>query len=271
MLARLSRLLTVGVLAGVLAVGSSLTAQEPTLSKEQMRQFLLTAEIVDSAPIGTGVTRPWRLTLSDGTITHAAAFQSVDERDMHQRLGRRVELMFVDSYHYNIAAFGLAELLGLDDMMPVTVERRWNGKRGALSWWLGETWDDSRRLKERVFPPDSQAWSEQWHRMAVFAELVYDTDRNQGNILYTEGWKLWMIDFSRAFRIWGELRRPERITRCDRQLLERLRQLTEEDVERQIGQHLTAGEISALMERRDKLVAHVEQLIAQKGEHIVLY
>ena len=38
------------------------------------------------------------------------------------------------------AAFGLAELLGLDDMMPVTVERRWNGKRGALSWWLGETW-----------------------------------------------------------------------------------------------------------------------------------
>ena len=70
MLARLPRLLTVGVLAGVLAAGSSLAAQEPTLSKEQMRQFLLTAEIVDSAPIGTGVTRPWRRTLSDGTITH---------------------------------------------------------------------------------------------------------------------------------------------------------------------------------------------------------
>ncbi len=271
MLARLSRLLTIGVLAGVLAAGSRLAAEEPTLTKEQMRQFLLTAEIVDSAPIGTGVTRPWRLTLSDGTITHAAAFQSVDERDMRQRLGRRVELNFVDSYHYNIAAFGLAELLGLDDMIPVTVERRWNAKRGALSWWLGETWDDTRRLRERVFPPDHQAWSEQWDRMAVFAELVYDTDRNMGNILYTEGWKLWMIDFSRAFRIWGELRRPGSITRCDRQLLERLRQLTEEDVERQIGQHLAPGEISALMERRDKLVAHVEQLIAQKGEHLVLY
>ncbi|MEE8146343.1 MAG: hypothetical protein V3T24_01965, partial [Longimicrobiales bacterium] len=70
------------MLAGVLAAGSRLAAEEPTLTKEQMRQFLLTAEIVDSAPIGTGVTRPWRLTLSDGTITHAAAFQSVDERDM---------------------------------------------------------------------------------------------------------------------------------------------------------------------------------------------
>ncbi len=54
-------------------------------------------------------------------------------------------------------------------------------------------------------------------------------------------------------------------------MLERLRQLTEEDVERKIGQHLASGEISALMERRDKLVAHVEQLIAQKGERNVLY
>ena len=89
--------------------------------------------------------------------------------------------------------------------------------------------------------------------------------------VYTEGWKLWMVDFSRAFRIWGELRSPESVTRCDRQLLERLRQLTEEDVDGQIGQHLAPGEISALMERRDKLVAHVEPLIAQKGEHIVLY
>ena len=123
MLARLSRLLTVGVLAGVLAAGSSLAAEEPTLTKEQMRQFLLTAEIVDSAPIGTGVTRPWRLTLSDGTITHAAAFQSVDERDMRQRLGRRVEFNFVDSYHYNIAAFGLAELLvGIVNLSPRMAE-----------------------------------------------------------------------------------------------------------------------------------------------------
>ena len=126
-------------------------------------------------------------------------------------------------------------------------------------------------MLERVFPPDSQTWREQWDRIAVFAQLIYDTDRNLGNILYTEGWKLWMIDFSRAFRIWGEFRSPESVTRCDRQLLERLRQLTEEDVERKIGQHLTPGEISASMERRDELVAHVERLIAQKGEHIVLY
>ena len=47
-------------------------------------------------------------------------------------------------------------------------------------------------------------FNEQHGRMRMFAELVYDTDRNHGNILYDTDWKLWMIDFSRAFRIWGD-------------------------------------------------------------------
>ena len=38
---------------------------------------------------------------------------------------RGTELGFVDSYKYNIAAYRLAELLGIDDIMPVYVERNW--------------------------------------------------------------------------------------------------------------------------------------------------
>jgi len=36
----------------------------------------------------------------------------------------------VDSYKYNIAAYALAELLGMEDMLPVYVERKWEGKYG---------------------------------------------------------------------------------------------------------------------------------------------
>jgi len=36
--------------------------------------------------------------------------------------------------------------------------------------------------------------------MRVFSQLVYDTDRNLGNVLISEDWHLWMIDFTRAFR-----------------------------------------------------------------------
>ena len=73
-----------------------------------MQEFMLTAEVVAAEPIGKGVTQPWRLTLSDGAVTHDVAFQSVDERSPQQRLGTRRELGFVDVYRYNSAAYRVA-------------------------------------------------------------------------------------------------------------------------------------------------------------------
>lgn len=76
-----------------------------------MREFLLNAKVVQSTPIGKGVTHPWRLTLSDGTMTHDAAFETVDERLMTKRFDNgKAEMNFVDSYHYNIAACQIAEM-----------------------------------------------------------------------------------------------------------------------------------------------------------------
>jgi hypothetical protein len=54
-------------------------ADEPTLSKEQITHFLLTAKVVNSTRSSKGVTNPWRLTLSDGNVTHDASFQTIDE------------------------------------------------------------------------------------------------------------------------------------------------------------------------------------------------
>ena len=51
-------------------------ADEPTLTKEQIKQFLLTAKVVDSRPAGKGITGTWRLTLTDGSLTHDAHFQA---------------------------------------------------------------------------------------------------------------------------------------------------------------------------------------------------
>jgi hypothetical protein len=61
-----------------LSIASEETAaKEQTLSKEQIKQFLLTAKVVASKQTGKGVTSPWRLTLSNGTVTHDASFQAV--------------------------------------------------------------------------------------------------------------------------------------------------------------------------------------------------
>ena len=153
-----------------------------------------------------GVTAPWKLTLSDGTLTHDASFQAVDEhRPMARPASGELEASFVDSYKYNIAAYEMAELLGLDDMLPVYVERKWHGDAGSLSWWLPVKMVEQQRVKDKISAPDVHAWNEQMYRIRVFDQLIYDTDPNLTNFLISENWKLWRIDFARAFRVSDDL------------------------------------------------------------------
>ena len=207
-----------------------------------------------------GVTNPWRLTLSNGTITHDAAFQSIDLRKNMARVGRRTELQFADSYHFNIAAYHLAVLLGLDDVVPVSVERRWKRQRGALVWWIDSAWDETERKARGLFPPDVAAWSKQLYRTVVFAQLIYDTDRNEGNILYTKDWHVWMIDFTRAFRRWNELPHPESLVTYDAELAKSLKLLDERTIADVTDGHLTPAEIRAVLARRDLILQRFAEL-----------
>jgi hypothetical protein len=57
----------------------ALAADEEPLTKEQIKQFLQTADIVKSKGSSKGITHPYRLTLSNGVMTHDASFQPIDE------------------------------------------------------------------------------------------------------------------------------------------------------------------------------------------------
>ena len=255
-----------------LACASSAWSQDHGFTQAEMREFLLAAEVVGSQETGTGTTKPSRLTLTDGTHTHDGLFQTIDEQAQIQRLGRTRELNFVDAYRYNVAAYELADLIGLGHMTPVTVERTWNGQKGSLSWWIDEVmFDEATRSKERQWPDDMAKWTAQKARMMVFSELVYDTDRNQTNQLYTTDWDLYMIDFSRAFRVWDEIRRPADLVRIDPDLFARLQTLTKTELETAVGDHLSGPELSAVLKRRDLLMEHFQQLIDEKGEARGLY
>ncbi len=92
-------------------------AAQPELTRDEMRQFLLKAKVIKSRGIGKGVTGAMRLTLTDGTITHDAGFNSVDEHSTIANLkgsggGPNVELNFVDAYRYNLAAERLRRAVG---------------------------------------------------------------------------------------------------------------------------------------------------------------
>ncbi len=247
-------------------------ADEPALSKEQITQFLLTAKVIHAQQSGKGVTSPYRLTLSDGTLTHDASFQPVDEHKFEMKFASgATEYNFVDSYKYNIAAYHLAELLGLDDIVPVYVERKWQGKTGSLSWWLPVKMDEADRVKQHIAVPDPDNWNKQMYKIRVFDQLVDDTDPNLTNVLIGENFQVWRIDFTRAFRVSKNIRRPEDLVHCDRQLFSKLKALDKNEVLNNNKSFLTKGEVEALMARRDKIVAYFQKLISEKGEDQVLY
>jgi hypothetical protein len=249
----------------------AVAADETTLTKEQIKQFLLTAKVVNSRPAKKGITNTSRLTLSDGTVTHDASFQGVDEHKREMQLRSGTELNFVDSYKYNIAAYALAELLAMDDMLPVYVERKWGGNTGSLSWWLPVKMDEAERHKQKLTPPDADAWNNQMYKIRVFDQLVSDSDPNLTNVLIGEDWKIWRIDFSRAFRLNKDLKDPKDLVRCDRQLMEKLKALDANALTEKTNHYLTKDEVKAVMARRDKIVAQFQKLIAEKGESEVLY
>jgi len=257
-----------------LAQAQTAPLPSPALTREQIEQFLQHAAVVKHASLSRGTTKPSRLTLTDGTLTHDAVFQSVDEVIQRQEFaGGRIELNFRDSYHFNIAAYRLAVLLGIADMVPVTVERTWSGRKGSLAWWIDWKWDEMMRRKEGLTaPPElAEAYSNQVHLARVFTQLVYDTDRNQTNTLISADWKLYMVDFSRAFRSYDMLQHPETILRCSGDMLAKMKALTRESLTQATAGHLEPSLVGGLLARRDKIVARIEELVKERGEKSVLF
>jgi hypothetical protein len=231
-----------------------------SFSREEKEQFLLNAQVIRTRPVSIGITSTVRATLSDGRITHDASIQCIDFYALRYRTLEGVELNFKDNYKFNIAAYRLALLLGLENLPP-SVERRFKGKKGAFTWWIDDVMmDEKARYEQKIEPPDQEDWAQQMSTVNVFDQLIYNIDRNAGNLLITKDWRIWMIDHSRAFRSRDSLRKPHTLTRCDRSLLTALQDLRIEAVRASLGKYLTKTEIKALMIRRDLIVQRFESL-----------
>jgi hypothetical protein len=259
------------LMAGIvvaLALGTTAATQAPVpplqptpvLSDSEQERFLTVARIARVRPIGKGVTDSQRATLTDGTVTHDAQIQTVDERKREFSTPDGLEIDFVDSWKFNVAAYRLDRMLGLE-LVPVSVPRDWRTSRAAYTWWVDDVMmDEGGRIKSGAAPPHPRQWTEQMQLVRLFDELIYNIDRNLGNLLITKGWRVWAIDHTRAFRTRTTLRKPENVTRCDRQVFERLKQLDRASLQRELGKVLDAGRIRAVLARRDAIVKRLEDL-----------
>jgi hypothetical protein len=242
----------------------------PSLTPDEMTAFLRNARIGPQKSAGGGVTNSKRATLTDGTFSHDAHIQTVDVAMPVFQAGKASEVNFKDSYRFNIAGYRLASLLGV--RVPVSVERRVDGADASVTWWVDDVgMDEEDRNKKKTFGPNPVRTTQQIAVMRVFDELIQNKDRNQGNILWTKDWTMWLIDHTRAFRLGRQLLNPDRLTRCDRDVFTRLRDLTVDTVSKAVGDSLRKDELEALMARRDAIVKHFDARIQRAGEAAVLF
>jgi hypothetical protein len=238
-------------------------APAPTATPEQKEQFLMKAQVVKTSGAKKGITQTLRATLSDGALTHDASIQRIDEEKSRYETDSGVELNFRDSWKFNIAAYRLGRMIGLGDMIPPSIERKYSGGTGAFTWWVEDVaLDEATRKQKKIAPPDKESFNRQYIIMQVFDNLIYNTDRNQTNILFDKSWRLWMIDHTRAFRTRTDLLNPKILKQCDRQLLENMKSLTYEKLKPELSPYLRDLEIKAIISRRDKIVA----FFAHKGD-----
>ena len=250
-------------------------AARPQFTLEEMEGLLLKGRISDRKSSPKGVTDAYRVTLSDGQRTHDAQVQNVDIFRTTFEVGpKHTEFNFRDTYRYNIAAYRLARLIGLDNV-PMSVPRLVDARQAAMTWWIDDVaMDEGARLKlsprDRLGPNPSRT-SAYIHILRVFDELIQNRDRNAGNILWTRDWTMWMIDHTRAFRTDSALRSPRLLERCERSLFAALRALTREAITAAMGDNLLQPEVDALLARRDRIVKLFEDKIEKSGEAAVLY
>jgi hypothetical protein len=240
-------------------------ADAPVLSREEQEQFLLRAKILKRETLSVGVTNSQKVTLSDGRLTHDAHVQTVDVFKPRYETARGIEVNFRDSYKFNIAAYRLDKLLDLN-MVPVSIERKVGGHTAAVTWWVDDVlmMEKDRYLKG-IEPPDKDAWNRQIYQARVFLQLIADNDPNLGNFLITRDWKLWTVDFTRAFRLHKEIADPRELACIDPQFHSALKELSEESVKRELGRFLSNWEMQGLLARREKIVEFFDRKAAEQG------
>jgi glucuronate isomerase len=144
-------------------------------------------------------------------------------------------------------------------------------KEGSVQLWI----EDAKTLKQHA-EEDSKLiktlkWARQRQTMRVFDALIYNFDRNTGNMLIDAQGKLWFIDHTRSFLNSRKIEEIDSITWVERGVFEKLKALEKDSLSKVMYPHIDYARLVSLLRRRDKLVEYIEELIAQKGEDAVLF
>jgi hypothetical protein len=269
--------LTLAALAGL-----ALAQLSPEIGGDRGRweAFLKTARIVGGEQLSgpDAVMTPWKLGLEKDGTARFGLWKDIDNLEEGNR----------GSWRFEIAAYRMDVLLGVE-MIPPTVERRYEGRKGSFQLWL----DDMESLKARTragrsVPPDQmEAWNRAAFLQRAFDSLIGDEDRNANNVLIGQDGRMVLVDHARSFRATGDFSErlmfgangrqrapdggPYLFWPLPRAFVDRVRSLDAAAVRKAVSPYLTAGEIKAVLARRALLLEELDAAVAATGEGKVLY
>jgi hypothetical protein len=224
------------------------------LDDDSLEQWLAQAEIVNIEELDTGITKPRRVTLRKDGVELRAVFKQLSTNFGIAEPTRALNES--DRYQYELAAYKLDRLIGLD-MVPVAVPRTIQGNRGILEFWVDDSVNLRRMLEQKLVPSGWCELAPQYNLMNIFDILIGNTDRTQENALFTKDWMLVLIDHTRAFALYqknpvllyhGEIQVPPA-------LAARLKTLNRDILRKELGPFLQRRQIDALLKRRDRLLS----------------
>jgi hypothetical protein len=277
--ARMKKIIIIFFVFGVLWFRLESLAQfkpEEVADYAKWEDFLQTANIVDQKRTSKseGVTRPWVLTLEKDGVTHKANWK--DPIGMQGG--------YQESWKTEIAAYRLSKYLGLD-MVPPTVEKERDGKKGACQLWV-TSWKNFEEIINEKLQARGIQHSYFIRKLCLqraFDNLVNNIDRHRRNYLITEDWRMILIDHGRAFMtdkrsneklVYDENNKENKnfiMDQLPRAFVDKLKSLDAASVKSAVGEYLTDEEINATLKRRDMIIAWLDKHIQEKGEQYVLY
>ena len=250
------------------------TAEE-IAERGKWEKFLEEAEVVDFYQMKSreAVTEPWVLTLEKDGVTKQAIWKDVSGRQKG----------FVENWKWEIAAYRIDRLLGLE-MVPPTIEKRFREERGSCQLWMDDTMTLEEKERKKIKTPPIKVfhWNRALYKQRTWDNLIANDDRHQRQFLITGDFRILLCDHSRSFGTGKKLTEnliydenywegPRLMKELPRSLYQNIKLLTFEKIKETVEDYLTDKEIEAVLKRKDLVVDWIEKRIGAEGEDKVLY
>ena len=225
------------------------------MSDQAVENFLLNAKITGKKTTKEGRTKPFKITLEqDGIIIHGI-FKYKDSKPNAHKGRWSSSKNNADRYQYEVAAYKLDRMLNIG-LVPVTVTREIDGKKGILQVWIEGLITELIMVEDNIPYKGACDLKAQVNMMDTFDYLIANRDRNQTNVMFSkDDWQIWFIDHSRSFS--ASSRKNKALRKLDINptpaFKAALQTLTRDQLD-SLNSWLHTKQIDAIWKRREKII-----------------